>query len=116
MKTYTDTPVLDLSEDQRRQRREFCTKVTTNLYCLPANQKVLDVHFYEKWFNGYIDRRNHKSCTKLGIEKKGGAKVNHKNHITKVMVIAVTGYAFKNGFKGGGDGLKIGFYRAQGRE
>ena len=30
------------------------------------------------------------------------------------MVIAVTGYALKNGFKGGGDGLKIGCYRAKG--
>ena len=38
----------------------------------------------------------------LGIEKKGRIKVNHKYHIPKVMVIVVNGYAFKNGFKGGG--------------
>ena len=30
------------------------------------------------------------------------------------MVVAVTAYAFENGFEGGGDGLKIGCYRAQG--
>ena len=97
MKTYTDAPVPNLSEDQRHQRREFCTKVTTYFYCLPENQKVLDVHFDEKWFNGYVARRNHKSCPKLGIKRKGGTKLNHKNHIPKVMIIQVTGYAFKNG-------------------
>ena len=31
-----------------------------------------------------------------------------------LMVVAVTAYAFENGFEGGGDGLKIGCYRAQG--
>ena len=31
-----------------------------------------------------------------------------------ILVVAVTAYAFENGFEGGGDGLKIGCYRAQG--
>ena len=109
-----DSPVPNILEYQQHQRREFCTKVTTHFYCLPVNQKVLDVHVDENWFNGYVSRSNHKSCSKLGTEKKGGTNVNHKNYIPKVMVITVTVYAFKNGSKGGGDGLKIGCYRTQG--
>ena len=102
VKNYADDPLQNISEDQRRQHQEFCTKATTNFYCLPANQKVLDVHFDEKWFNVYVTWRNHKSRPKLGIKKRGGTKVNHNNNIPKLMVIAVTGYVFKNGFKGGG--------------
>jgi hypothetical protein len=37
----------------------------------------------------------------------------HKNHLQKVMGVAVTGYAYENHMDNGGVGLKLGFYRCQ---
>jgi hypothetical protein len=37
----------------------------------------------------------------------------HKNHIDKVMCLAITGYAYENNIENGGIGLKLGFYRCE---
>ena len=51
-------------------------------------------------------------CEQLGIEKKEYA-IYHKNHIEKVMLVAVTGYVFNGDIDEGGDSLKLGIYRVQ---
>lgn len=37
----------------------------------------------------------------------------HKYHINKSMAVAFTGYAFENRIDNGGEGVKLGFFRAQ---
>ena len=39
--------------------------------------------------------------------------VYHRNHIDKLMVVAITGYAFDMHVENGGQGLKVGMYRVQ---
>ena len=96
-------------------RRRFGEKVVKQFYGLTSSrQPILDIHFDEKWFKGHVSRKNHKQCIELNIVETTATETKHKNHIPKVMVVAVTAYAFENGFEGGGDGLKIGCYRAQG--
>ena len=114
VRMYADIPIPNLSVDQLDQRRRFGEKVVKQFYGLPSRQPILDIHFDEKWFKGHVSRKNHKQCIELNIVETTATETKHKNHIPKVMVVAVTAYAFENGFEGGGDGLKIGFYRAQG--
>ena len=44
---------------------------------------------------GWVCRTNAKVCEMLGLEKSH-TFLYHKNHIEKVMAVAVTGYAFSN--------------------
>ena len=69
------------------------------------------INFDEKWFYGCVPRMA-KRCEGLGLKMTNKLAV-HKSHITKVMVLAVTGYAFVDNVENGGVGLKIGLYRAQ---
>jgi hypothetical protein len=56
-------------------------------------QKVLLIHFDEKWFFGMAPRANAKVCEQLGVEKEF-LHCFHKSHVTKAMGIAFTGLAF----------------------
>ena len=52
------------------------------------------------------------SCKEIGLDKKA-FRLYHKNHIDKVMAVAVTGFAFENNIENGGTRLKLRFRRAQ---
>jgi hypothetical protein len=63
----------------------------------------------EKWFFVFLRRANSKMCEELRI-KKHEYYIYHKNHIEKVMAVAMTAYAFDRGPDSGSDRLKIGIY------
>jgi hypothetical protein len=45
--------------------------------------------------------------------KKYEYYIYHKNHIEKVIAVAITAYAFDGNPNNGGDGLEIGIYQLQ---
>ena len=75
-------------------------------------KKVLFIHYDEKWFYGMVTRSHGKKCDNLPVYRKH-MNAYHKNYINKVMLIAVTGYAFEDSIERGGDGLKLGLIRVQ---
>jgi hypothetical protein len=56
--------------------------------------------------------RDAKACKELGISPVTFAAY-HKSHISKVMAMAVVGFAFKDRMDNGGEAMKLGFYQAQ---
>ena len=69
------------------------------------------VHYDEKWFHGYVGRRNNKICEAPGLHHPMNF-CQHKCHIPKIMVVAFTGYAYGGNIEeDGGDGLMLGLYR-----
>jgi hypothetical protein len=114
-------------------KEDYCTDVERILPLLTASQKVKHVafgslvrnnwnlkrgkylwlHYDEKWFWGFVARATAKKCEALGIDKKE-YYLYHKCHIDKVMVLAMTGYAFDMNVENGGHGLKVGIWRVQG--
>jgi hypothetical protein len=48
----------------------------------------------------------------LGLKKEMHA-IYHRNHISKVMAVAFTGYTVDDHVENGGDRLKLGFFRVQ---
>lgn len=101
-----------LSAHQREKHVEFSKRLRNN-WELPRDKKYLWVNYDEKWFWGLVMRATAKKCEELGLEKAINAAY-HKNHIDKVMVVAVTAYAFDSNVENGGDGLKLGLFRVQG--
>jgi hypothetical protein len=79
-----------------------------NNWGLPRSGKYLWLNFDEKWFYGMVLRTNAKMCEELGLDKMY-TWIYHKNHVEKVMAVAVTGYAFEGNVDNGGHGVKIGF-------
>ena len=108
---YVERVLPLLSSIQMEKHVEFSKKVRNN-WNLNRRGKYLWVHYDEKWFYGFLQRSTAKMCEQLGIEKKVYA-IYHKNHIEKVMLVAVTGYEFNGDIDEGGDGLKLGIYRVQ---
>ena len=54
-------------------------------------------------------RTNAKMCEELGLNKMY-TWIYHKNHVEKVMAVAVTGYAFEGNVENGGHEVTIGFW------
>ena len=54
-----------------------------------------------------------KKCELLGLDKTH-TYLYHKGRIDKVMVVALTGFAFDGNMENGGVGVKLGIYRMQG--
>lgn len=59
---------------------------------------------------GFVPRCNAKACEALGLEREAHYAY-HRNHLEKVMLLAVTGYAFDSDVEEGGHGLKLGLFR-----
>jgi hypothetical protein len=74
--------------------------------------KYLWINYDEKWLYYFVTRSNAKKCPELGLEKEMHA-IYHRNHISKVMAVAFTGYTVDNHVENGGDRLKLGFFRVQ---
>jgi hypothetical protein len=51
-------------------------------------------------------------CEALGLHREF-CYAYHRNHINKVMVLALTACAFDGDVENGGDGVKLGFYRCK---
>ncbi|KAL3910874.1 MAG: hypothetical protein SGARI_001917 [Bacillariaceae sp.] len=109
---YVQRPLPLLTAKQRAKHSAFAKRYL-NKWELPANQKVLLVHYDEKWFYGMVARCNAKMSMLLGVEKQY-THVFHKSHINKVMAVAFTGYAFDGNYEDGGHGLKLGLFRCNG--
>jgi hypothetical protein len=75
-------------------------------------RKYLWIHYDEKWFYGFVPRNNAKMCEALGLHREF-CYAYHRNHINKVMVLALTACAFDGDVENGGDGVKLGFYRCE---
>jgi hypothetical protein len=67
----------------------------------------------EKWFWGMVARRDVNACDELGVDPGDAFKAHHKSHTNKVMVVAITGFAFKATIENGGVSVKLGCYHAQ---
>jgi hypothetical protein len=78
-----------LSRVQWEKHRTFSKLLHFN-WNLPK-AKYLWIHYDEKWFYGFITRSNAKKCPELGLEKEVHA-IYHRNHMSKVMAVAFTGY------------------------
>ena len=108
---YTQRTLPLLSSDQMKKHVKFAKHLLNNWGMPP--QKILWIHYDEKWWYGHVNRANCKLLELLGLEKTH-TYVYHKNHVDKVMVVAFTAYAFENHVENGGDGVKLGFFRCEG--
>lgn len=61
---------------------------------------------------GLVGRANAKCCPQIGLTKQQ-LLAYHKNFLNKVMVLAMTGYAFEEHQENGGHGIRIGLWRIQ---
>ena len=108
--TYAQRTLPLLTKKQKEKHVTFSKKLRRN-WDLPA-QKILWIHYDEKWFFGWVNRCNAKMCEILGIERTH-TYIYHKGHVEKVMAVAFTAYAFDGNVENGGDGIKLGLYRVQ---
>ena len=106
-KMYTERTLPLLSSIQIKRHVTFAQRLQNNWY-LPG-QKILWIHYDEKWWYGHVNRGNCKLLEILGLEKQY-TFVQHKSHIDKVMVVAFVAYAFDQNIDNGGDGIKFGFF------
>lgn len=107
--TYTERLLPLLSPKQRREHVEF-SKRLLSLWGL-GEGKYLWIHYDEKWFWGFVARIA-KACPAMGVQQKA-LFAYHKNHINKVMAIAVVAFAFNGTPDNGGTAIKLAFTRAQ---
>ena len=68
------------------------------------------IHYDEKWFWGMVTKSTARTFDGLDQQTQ---QAYHKSHINKTMVVAFTAYAFKDCMDNGGDGIKLGLFRAQ---
>ena len=94
---------------QRKDAVDFARRFRNNWG--RGKGKYLLVHLDEKWFYGLL-LRHAKVCEALGLEKTH-LYAQHKNHITKVLMLAVVGIAFEDSLENGGIGVRLGIYRAE---
>ena len=107
---YPERVIPLISKEQQSKHLQFARHFT-NRWGL-REQKILLVHYDEKWFWGLVLRRNAKACEELGVSRQD-FKAYHKSHINKVMGIAAVGAAFNGSLNNGCEGVKIAFTRAQ---
>ena len=107
--TYSQRLLPLLTGAQKKRHVKFCRHLR-NLWGQPGG-KFLWVNYDEKWFYGFVARMA-KACPAIGLERQQWFAY-HKNHINKVMAIAVVAFAFEGTPENGGVGVKIAFTRAQ---
>jgi hypothetical protein len=82
--------VLPLLSIVQREKHVKFSKLLRSNWNLPK-LKHLWIHYDEKWFYGFVTQSNAKKCPELGLKKEMHA-IYHRNHISKVMAVAFTGY------------------------
>ena len=108
--TYVERVLPLLTKHQMNKHVEFAQLLRTNWNLPPG--RTLWINYDEKWFYGFVARTSAKMCEQLGLEKQAHY-LYHKNHIDKVMCMAITGFAFEETPENGGVGIKIGFHRCE---
>ena len=106
-RSYTEWIIPLLTCEQQEKQKLFAEHFV-NHWSLPEEQKqkILLVNYDEKWFFGMVPRSHAKQCNAIGLFRHSKVAY-HKNYINKVMLVAVTGYAFCNNIEHGGEGVKI---------
>lgn len=105
-KNYVERIVPIIGDEQREKNLAFA-KLRSNWG--QGAGKYLIVNVDEKWMVGML-ARHAKMCDMLGLERTN-LFAQHKNHIAKLMVLAITGYAFEDHFENGGVGVLLGLHR-----
>ena len=82
-----------LSNEQNAKHFAFAVLFRNNWGLRPG--KYLLIHYDEKWFWGLVQRRQAKACAELNLDPVT-FRAYHRNHINKVMGVAVTAFAFKD--------------------
>ena len=102
-----------ITKKQKSRHVDFA-KHLVNRWNIPktTTPKILFINYDEKWFYRLVARTMAKMCLQLGLFRNTKS-VYHKNFITKVMLVAITGYAFVGDIEDGGEGVKIGLIRVQ---
>ena len=106
-KNYVERIVPIIGDEQREKNLAFAKKLRSNWG--QGAGKYLIVNVDEKWMVGML-ARHAKMCDMLGLERTN-LFAQHKNHIAKLMVLAITGYAFEDHFENGGVGVLLGLHR-----
>ena len=97
-----------MTKHQISKHVDFAKLVRANWY-LPFG-RTLWIHYNEKWFYGFVASTCANMCEQLGVEKQAHY-LYHKNHVNKVMCMAVTGFAFDGTPERSGVGIKIGLHQ-----
>ena len=100
-----------LSKQQKQAQVLFATRFRM-LWGGIQGQKVLLVHYDEKWFFGARARKGAKVCPELGIAR-AQKETKNTHFIPKIMMVAFVGFAFHGCIESGGTGIKLGLYRAE---
>jgi hypothetical protein len=111
---YAERALPLLTSVERAKHVTFCRRLCNNWGLAAAEQqKILWIHYDEKWFYSWISRQAANTCELLGLEKSHTYHYD-KCHIDKVMAVAFTAFAFdSNRIEDGGKGVKLGLYRVQ---
>jgi hypothetical protein len=107
---YSERALPFLTSVERAKHVTFCRHLRNNWGL--AEQKILWIHYDEKWFYSWVSRQAANICELLGLEKTHTYHYD-KCHIDKVMAVAFTAFAFDQSIEDGGKGIKLGFYRVQ---
>ena len=112
--SYYNERIIPLLTARQKEKHVTFSRHLRNHWNLSPDQlkKVLLIHYDEKWFWGLVPRSHAKKCDSIPVYRKH-MRAYHKKYINKVMVIAVSGYAFSESIESGGDGLKIWLIRVQ---
>ena len=98
-----------LNQKQRRASVQFSKHARSNWN--RGAGKYLWIHLDEKWMYGML-LRHAKVCEALGL-RRVHQYAQHKNHISKIMIMALVGFAFVDSPENGGTGMRLGFHRVQ---
>jgi hypothetical protein len=106
-KKYVERVVPIVGPEQKKENLAFARRLRSNWNQGPGKYLVINID--EKWMVGML-ARHAKMCELLGLPRTH-LYAQHKNHITKLMVLAITGYAFEDHFENGGTGVLLGLHR-----
>jgi hypothetical protein len=105
---YNERIIPLISQTQKQKHFDFASHFRNN-WGLNSRRYLL-IHYDEKWFWGMLLRKNAKSFDDLPVAVQ---KAYHKLHISKVMCVAVVGFAFRDTIENGGEAVKLAFTRCQ---
>ena len=94
-----------ITDDQKRQQITFLKRFVNHWgLSVEEHPNILLINYDEKWLYGLVPRTMAKMCPQMGLFRNSKL-IYHKNFINKVLLVAVTGYAFKGNIEDGGEGV-----------
>ena len=106
---YLERALPLMTKAQRKEAVKFGRQLRNNWG--QGKGKYLVINIDEKYFAG-LRTAHAKKCERLGLEKSH-LYCQHGSHISQVMVLAATAYAFTDHFENGGTGYKLGLFRCE---